>query len=524
MLSSLTLENFKAFRKLDKLKVKPITVLCGSNSCGKSSILQSILLLKQTLESQNASHILLLNGRLVHLGILRNIIYSKKQKNNIVFKFSFKNLKNQGTKHQQSRSIRMHRPLSYIIRWFDITKDDRDKEIYCDFNVSISELSENNDTKDVYVSNMKVNEIRISAYIAKNRGKKIYKGSIELKSLEKSNEYKLSWDNLRIGGRIQFNGKEKQKHIEKSGHIITNIEFANILLPLLPSMTIANIHKKDGGDKSFNQEFILAATHIIFADIYYWFKHQFSTFRYLGPLREEPSRRYIYEDEIVEIGVKGENAAFIYSVEKDNEIKDHYYYEPSIDTFQKSDKPMSLHKAINKWLNVMNIQDFNAESSDQLIKLFLNSNTTSKKTMVNIADVGFGVSQIFPIILEGLRMEKHNTLLLEQPEIHLHPSLQMQLSDFFISMALSGKNLIIETHSDHMVNRFIRRIVEDTEYNISDLVGIYFISPSSSGSKVEEIQISEESGIVNWPKGFFDQSADEQEKILRSAINNRRKI
>ena len=73
MLESIALENFKSFKELPELKIKPITILCGTNSCGKSSILQSILLLKQTVESKNPNLTLLLNGRFVHLGTFDNM-------------------------------------------------------------------------------------------------------------------------------------------------------------------------------------------------------------------------------------------------------------------------------------------------------------------------------------------------------------------------------------------------------------------------------------------------------------------
>jgi predicted ATPase len=120
-------------------------------------------------------------------------------------------------------------------------------------------------------------------------------------------------------------------------------------------------------------------------------------------------------------------------------------------------------------------------------------------------------------------MDKGNTLLLEQPEIHLHPNLQMQLSDYFISLALSGKNIIAETHSDHIINRLVRRIVEDEKYNLKDLIGIYFIKPSENGAIFEEIEISDNKGITNWPIDFFDQTANEQMKIMQAGIKKRKK-
>ncbi|MDM8550300.1 AAA family ATPase [Desulfobacterales bacterium HSG2] len=87
MIKEIDLENFKAFKQLGSLNVKPVTILCGSNNCGKSSVLQSILLFRQTFESQNPSQTFLLNGRFTHLGSFENIIYNKDIENIVCFGF-----------------------------------------------------------------------------------------------------------------------------------------------------------------------------------------------------------------------------------------------------------------------------------------------------------------------------------------------------------------------------------------------------------------------------------------------------
>ena len=112
-------------------------------------------------------------------------------------------------------------------------------------------------------------------------------------------------------------------------------------------------------------------------------------------------------------------------------------------------------------------------------------------------------------------MEAGQTLLLEQPEIHLHPKLQMQLADFFIAMAINKKNTIIETHSEHVINRLVRRSLEDDKF--AKLINIYFINEKS---EIEKIKIDKTKGIVNWPKDFFDQAADEQKEILKLVCKN----
>ncbi|MCD4786034.1 MAG: DUF3696 domain-containing protein [Candidatus Eremiobacteraeota bacterium] len=113
--------------------------------------------------------------------------------------------------------------------------------------------------------------------------------------------------------------------------------------------------------------------------------------------------------------------------------------------------------------------------------------------------------------------------MLEQPEIHLHPNLQMELSDFLIAMALSGRNSIVETHSDHMINRLVRRIVEDEKYNLKDLIAIYFARPGKNGSILEPVEIDDYRGIMNWPEEFFDQAANEQQRIIEAGLKKRRK-
>ena len=169
----------------------------------------------------------------------------------------------------------------------------------------------------------------------------------------------------------------------------------------------------------------------------------------------------------------------------------------------------------------MKIDNFDAEIINKIIYLSQNASKFDG-TKVGIADVGFGVSQIFPIILEGLRMPKGATLLLEQPEIHLHPNLQMQMADYFIALALSEKQVMVETHSDHVINRLVRRIVEDDTHNLKDLIGIYFVKPTENGSVYEEIIIDDTKGVTNWPVDFFDHTATEQMKIMQAGVKKRK--
>lgn len=476
MINNITLKNFKGFKEMSNLEIKPITILCGTNSSGKSSILQSILLFKQTMEGQNPNQTILLNGRYVHLGSIQDCIYMKNTDLNIEFDFFIR------CNYKDFHKL----PIHFIVS--SIFKNIEDKNVEFQFTyktkIKTDQVGYKGFLNPILVDEL---EFRIEAFLD-NKPLGI-EPSILIKNIE-SNFYNVKWKDIK---------NEKKKN----GNTNIKIRFGR----LFPSSVSYD-------DKDIKEPMPLLL--FLMSEIINSF---FVTYSYIGPLREEPSRRYIYENEITDIGSKGENAAYIYLTEQDNVIHSHYFYENGnfIEKFN-----LKLSDALTVCLELMDIKGLYPESVNDIIQVKMDSNT-SEHTIVNIADVGFGVSQILPIVLEGLRMPKNHTLLLEQPEIHLHPNLQMQLADYFISLALSQKKLIIETHSDHIINRLVHRIVEDDSGKLKDLINIYFFTTSINGIKCEKVIIDDINGIVNWPKDFFDQNALEQEKIIRAGINKRRK-
>ncbi len=450
MISQISLENFKSFQNLSNLQIKPITVLCGTNSCGKSSILQSILLIKQTLERQTPHQALLLNGRFVRLGTFENIVFEKKLDKIVSFRFSFKFTSNDLRRSPGD----VYETLRYLLPF------GQRSEYYIHYEISIKTITDEQGTD--YLKPVRLDKLRIKSEAVTSDGQVTPGRSLEI------------------------------------------------------SVTEDDVFSIEGIKDNVPNFFLRRINDLL--------QHIFSLYTYLGPLREEPSRRYIYEDEILEIGIRGENAAYIYLAEQDASVENDYYcsYNSHTDSFEMKFRA-TLAEAVQDWLAVMNIYAFKPEPTNEVIYLNLNSSTSSR-TRVNIADVGFGVSQIFPIVLEGLRMPSGNTLMLEQPEIHLHPNLQMQMADFLISLAMSKKKVIVETHSDHIINRLVRRIVEDDTGQLKDLIAIYFIKPTENGSTYEEITIDETRGVINWPINFFDQTATEQEKIMQAGLKKRRKL
>ena len=112
----------------------------------------------------------------------------------------------------------------------------------------------------------------------------------------------------------------------------------------------------------------------------------------------------------------------------------------------------------------------------------------------------------------------------EQPEIHLHPKLQANLADFFLRMALLGKRIIVETHSDHFINRLRRRIAEDKTDELKDKVNILFVHPphDGQGATIESLKVDRYGVIENWPSDFLPESADEAEAIVLAGLEKRK--
>ena len=127
-----------------------------------------------------------------------------------------------------------------------------------------------------------------------------------------------------------------------------------------------------------------------------------------------------------------------------------------------------------------------------------------------------GARYVLPILAAGTQLKKGQTLIVENPEIFLHPKNQMELADFFISLVNKNRQVIIETHSDHIINRVLRRTLECETESLLNATVIYFLKQSS----IKEIEMDRVQGISKCPEDFFRQFALETNHIFNAGINN----
>ena len=120
----------------------------------------------------------------------------------------------------------------------------------------------------------------------------------------------------------------------------------------------------------------------------------------------------------------------------------------------------------------------------------------------NLIDVGYGVSQVLPIITELLREDAPDLFLLQQPEVHLHPSAQAALGSLFCQVASSGRQLVIETHSDHLMNRVRLDIRDGTSPLSPDDVSILYFEREDLDVKIHPLWIDEEGNVLGAPDSY----------------------
>lgn len=245
--------------------------------------------------------------------------------------------------------------------------------------------------------------------------------------------------------------------------------------------------------------------------------------RYLGPLRDEPKPIYPYGGSIdsLDVGIRGESTAAVLDLHKDTEIT----YIPSRAVKAAPGKVASqratLLDAVLDWLEYMGVAG-NLQTSDQgKLGHELRVSTLNSQQLHDLTHVGVGVSQVLPILVQALLVEPGSCLIFEQPELHLHPKVQTKLADFFISVTTLGKQCIIETHSEYLVNelRYLSALADDDA--VSDLSTVYFVQKRADGSCYEKLKFNEFGVISNWPDGFFDESEEIAAQIIKAAMSKR---
>jgi predicted ATPase len=453
MLDHIYVENFKSWKTLD-IKLGQVTGLFGTNSSGKSSLLQFLLMLKQTKNATDRGLVLDFGGprQLVNLGSYRDVIHAHNVEASLAWKLDWS--------LQQSTSI------------YDPMKK------RTDILASGSAIS----IKSIAHPRSQGNQLVSDALEYHFGG---FKFSIEPKKTG-STEFQLNAV-VPKGSDFRF-VRNKQRAWSLPGPIKTH---------LFPDQA-----------KTYYQN----------ADFLSLFEAEYESMMnsiyYLGPLREYPQREYPWSGiSPRDVGLRGERTIeAILSATARNEKRNLRYKSPY----------RSFQQMIAYWLKELRlIHEFEIEeigSGANLYRALVKRD--AKSTEVLLTDVGFGVSQILPALVLLYYVPEGSTILMEQPEIHLHPSVQSGLADVILTVAKTRNlQVIVESHSEHLLRRFQRRIADES-YSAEN-IKLYFCESLGGKSNLVDLGIDLFGEIHNWPPDFFGDEMNEIAETRKSILKRK---
>jgi len=236
------------------------------------------------------------------------------------------------------------------------------------------------------------------------------------------------------------------------------------------------------------------------ARLSYGFISLFRKVHYLGPIRVPASRTYLHTGELTDrVGRRGEQALQIYSALLKRKKREDLKKLESI-------KEALYQLGFIEKLTIRKIETRHYEFWTRHKESALDA---------NLADTGFGTSQVLPVIVSLYTLPPGSTLLFEQPEIHLHPAGQAELGSVFAKACTPEKRIVIETHSENLILRIQTEVAKG---NLKpEFVRIYYIQPKKTGHEVVLIPLNKKGEFMTeWPKGFFEENYQESLKLSKA--------
>lgn len=478
MIRSIQFSNLKAFQGSHDIPLAPLTFIYGRNSAGKSSLLQSLLLLKQTIESTDPERpALVIRGPLADLGSVPGIIYGHNTDLELKLGLEIDSGRNFGRASMRTSKTN----LSF--KWDQEARSVRQTGI------------------DVHVDGEEV------ASYTRRRGPKRGRGSRASAETpfrigrKKAKETFFDWILPRITDRPRWRIKGSEEALalledldSLRDRLVSRANLASGswgILPLTPQFKLG----RDMGERDSALKGIVDECEMFWWDVSTGLRLDISTtlesLIYLGPLRRAPERFHIL------------SGARRRSVGREGEY-----------TAEVLNQNPGLATRVNKWLGRLEVpytltaigleESEVASTIGDVVVLALTDNRSGLQ--VSPGDVGFGISQLLPIVVQALGGQE-STICVEQPEIHVHPYLQGHIADLLIEASTGETNnqLVVETHSEHLMLRVQTRIREG-KLNADDIKVLYVDTDDDGSARVLDLLLDQSGEFLDeWPEGFFEE-------------------
>ena len=251
-----------------------------------------------------------------------------------------------------------------------------------------------------------------------------------------------------------------------------------------------------------------------------------SQFWHLGPSRPAPEASYLDElatsDSSFRREVHADGRGAIGALHRHGNELQRYMMPPEEDQPPR-ERRVRLGEAVDRWLAYIQLGEEVTTSQLGRAGLEIRVRTPdSRDDPLPLDQVGFGVGQAFPLIVMGLLVPPGGIFVVEEPESNLHPAAQQRLGDFFLALMKRGVQMIVETHSEYLVNRLRLRVAQDESGEVGREVGIQFVSKDENGdTQFSLVEVNDYGAVDEWPEGFFDQAADDARDILTTGLERR---
>ncbi len=219
---------------------------------------------------------------------------------------------------------------------------------------------------------------------------------------------------------------------------------------------------------------------------------------YITAERIAPQEAYPLEDPrlVSVVGSRGEHAVSVLHWGRD---------EPVIDGLVLQGVPaLRLHQVQRRMSTLFPGCEIDLQQAPRSNAVTLGLRTSKATEFHKPVHTGFGLTQILPIMVAALSANKSDIILIENPEVHLHPAGQALMGQFLADVARAGIQVVVETHSDHVLNG-VRRAVKARQLKSEQVAIHFFRPPSDEATQILSPTVDDSGNIDDWPEGFFDQ-------------------
>ena len=510
LLYRVALHSFKSVKYAD-IALRPLSIVVGANSSGKSTLLQALAATVQTIKAGAAHNTFKLNGELVRLGSYGDVLNRHLQDSvdpimigfriRIPSRFNLPLLANSDT----NKDVGDYALDSAV---FLTAPDKEDNTARIEAGSII--MSSDSVHKEVAIWTPRdipqLNNESVTAIVAQaaEQGVKVERLSQLYGSKQIQLKYKVHDKIVQFAlseSHVFYSWNLNQK-VVFLGHDPDIPESTNTASQDKSSLLSALVSTTEDSDVQWSLCTVDDISNGLFS----------SGVSYLGPLRFTDERPTVGPSSgVTGLDVRGEYTAAVLKREADK-----WAQLPMPDGHERY---VAIGDALNSWLQWFDLADAVATRELGRLGSEVTVSPRGASMLVDLSSVGVGVSQVLPVILMCLLSNPADLLILEQPELHLHPALQKRMADFLLTFVRAGRQVIVETHSDHLVNQLRYQVAADQTDEIQKLVKLIFAEQTDGITTYRESEINEYGGMSeDWPDGFLDISAKSIQDLVRHGL------